>query len=32
VVVALDLEALVLESARGRERIPLELVQALTRA
>ena len=31
-LVTLDLEALVLESARGRARIPLELVQALARA
>jgi BirA family biotin operon repressor/biotin-[acetyl-CoA-carboxylase] ligase len=31
-VVALDLEALVLESPRGRERLALELVQSLARA
>ena len=31
-LVALDLAALELESARGRERFPLELVQALARA
>jgi hypothetical protein len=29
---ALDLDGLELESARGRERFPLELVQALARA